>query len=512
MSFEIEQHIKLEKWPQPEWGEYPEQFKEINSKCLFDNIVLIPENRKIILINNDLYYKWVLPYAVLLFGKTWFDKLKWGSCISRGSPFSLFSQTEKDFSIKCEVPIEGTVFGKARIAKIIIKISAVLRKYLINGQDKPFGNYLSKSLKNNLSTEKNSENGLKMVSVLMCPNCLNDKMPFKVPLQSKGDFYECPRCKNLNETFKLIGENREYQFSNIKKMSNKYVWKNPLCFVEDDFFQNSCFYDIEEYLTNLKYANLLIDYMILQLSRINPNSISGVYSWCFNLAVIHWLEKHWKDAVCYLFSTATFTDKNNRKVINGVRGQDNAIHQEIWSCLVGVIEQNIKLFQNLNINSLDDIKWFAKQPLFTAGPRDVFKAVVDENQKICNNTNIQQIGSKHKPRLAKIFSIFKIIDENINTDYNYVQDVKKYGWHNIQLTNLQKGEVVQVECLVMSGHPTHAPIQRIIKLKRDVLAPFIKRIVEEEDAGQIDKDFWCKFYKDVNEAREKTGIKIKLSR
>ncbi len=56
--------------------------------------------------------------------------------------------------------------------------------------------------------------------------------------------------------------------------------------------------------------------------------------------------------------------------------------------------------------------------------------------------------------------------------------------------------------LLMPGHPTHAPIQRILRFRRLTLNDFVVRIREEEKTGVHDFVFWTHWKKQVELAKK----------
>jgi hypothetical protein len=163
------------------------------------------------------------------------------------------------------------------------------------------------------------------------------------------------------------------------------------------------------------------------------------------------------------------------------------------------MEENIEDFTkiNENIKDIKDIKWFCQKPKFPNGPVETFMSTVDDKNYIINNV---ESNSKIKPRMAKIYSIKKV-----GEDKDYSNEIESYGWQYIKLKKdscLKKGDNVLVEILVMPGHPTHAPIQRILRLRSQILNSFIIRLKEEEQTGNANNVFWNTWVKQIDKARE----------
>jgi hypothetical protein len=72
------------------------------------------------------------------------------------------------------------------------------------------------------------------------------------------------------------------------------------------------------------------------------------------------------------------------------------------------------------------------------------------------------------------------------------------------------GEKVEVSVLLMSGHPTHAPIQRILRLRSSVLRPIVNKIIQEESGEKEFNDFWKFRNVSIQEAYKKVGHLLSL--
>lgn len=348
------------------------------------------------------------------------------------------------------------------------------------------------------------------------------KMPPKELLDSK---IICPFC---NEEF-IIGEairqekgfkNKSGFFTGIPKT---LVWEkkerttldnaingdiNSISFKDnlaDDQFEPEI--DIEK----KEKINLLISDIIIKMSRLNKNLISDLTMWHFYSAAIKWMIKHYNDAYKYFFcweagerdSTALELSKSpskkKKRFTDIIRGQEIAIHQSFFYEWMETIDNNISQFTKLDnrIQALSDLKWFCKAPRFPDGPISTLTMVVDEKKEI---TNTIDYGSVRKPRFVKIYSIL-----NENETKEYVGDINFIEWHTIKLNDfseLKEGDVVKVKVLLMPGHPTHAPIQRILRFRRLTLNDFVVRIREEEKTGVHDVVFWTHWKKQVEIAKQ----------
>ena len=95
--------------------------------------------------------------------------------------------------------------------------------------------------------------------------------------------------------------------------------------------------------------------------------------------------------------------------------------------------------------------------------------------------------------ISEIFSDIEEKEERYFKINGNSIDIMSIIWQNIVLDincGLKKGDSVIVEALIMSGHPTHAPIQRIIRLRTTILKPIIEIIKQEEQFGIRNKEFW----------------------
>jgi hypothetical protein len=133
--------------------------------------------------------------------------------------------------------------------------------------------------------------------------------------------------------------------------------------------------------------------------------------------------------------------------------------------------------------------------------------------KIANNTNVVNLQSQRfSPRIARVLSIYKVVNNKIDYEYDYKNDIKFCEWQAIQMgdCDLNPGDTVRVESLIMPGHTTHAPIQRIIRLRIKVLKPLIERIQREEETAERDSEFWKIWKNKVQRSRKVTDLDIKL--
>jgi hypothetical protein len=607
-------------WPTPKYSDDFYKYEEISEMSKFNELIENPENWEEILTNVKLYNNWVLPNAILLFSKPWFNRVKWKDSIKMGIPFPLFSRSEKKFSLDNGIPIENTSAGKAIIARIISKTSYALKIYLkgkwyVEGENKKNpGGYIVGSIKNDLVQRIGLDLGLKQHSICVCPYCLSfkDKRNRSLLSEHGSGVYGCERCegriKNLSKEsdkkyfdviskfVKFIGativcpsndcsgrfipinfiQMEESELLNVvEKISihkSTNVFKNPpqeileknICcpycscnFVIKDALNMKSGYkeksgmitglpktliwekiekttldkigdqdigntsfkdrlacphiDVDSDMIMKQKINLLIDNLLIKMTKLNKNIISGLTSWVFYKASIEWMRLYYKDAYKYFFGWNSserdmsklelikYPGQTKKKVTAVIRGQEVAIHQSFFQVWLKVMEENIEDFTkiNENIKDIKDIKWFCQKPKFPNGPVETFMSTVDDKNYIINNV---ESNSKIKPRMAKIYSIKKV-----GEDKDYSNEIESYGWQYIKLKKdscLKKGDNVLVEILVMPGHPTHAPIQRILRLRSQILNSFIIRLKEEEQTGNANNVFWNTWVKQIDKARE----------
>jgi len=271
-------------------------------------------------------------------------------------------------------------------------------------------------------------------------------------------------------------------------------------------------------IVSAQRLNLLIGEVIIQMSRTNKKSSSGFMTWLFYKAAISWMMRYRRDADRYFFGWSSYqrnmTEKEKarypgqttKKMTNTHRGSEAAIHFSFLQEWFKMIENNIHKLHKIDPNTKDlkDLSWFCCRPKFSGGPKITFVSSVDSNGRIANKTRVRSKTSSHTPRMVKIYSIYKTSDRY----YNHVNSVNSYDWQSIRLSKdsiLIPGDKVKVEALIMSGHPTHAPIQRIIRLRSMILQSIINRILNEEMTGDSDSLFWDSWRKRAELARNKTG-------
>ena len=608
-------------WPTPKEPPNLGIFSQITTSEGFNRVIGCPANWETVREDKVLFDWWVLPHAVLLFGRTWFDRMKWAPSVTRSGTFPLFSCADKDGARNSGTAIEKTPAGKARISQIIERTAHALRVYLAGkwyvDEIKPPSGYITEAIKNQMIRSVADDLGYKLKHVPACPFCLSRGR--KTAVQRHSDHQvSCDICNELYMNIKLNANNaikegkfdgavelygkllaaeRFRSFSSLMAICpcSKYVpvscldynygeelveliertisrmripkttqttipvpnelkgihlrcphcenrfepktftglpsisiWQNLLKSIDEpnrngteirDLLADANMEAVQENINNKQRLKVLIDELVLKLSRTSKNSVSSLGTWYFYLAAILWMRRYPSDASAYLFDSESserlLTDKervhsdNTTKRFTHVScGQGTSVHQAIFYIWVDLLEKNIRKFRLIDpsIKKLSDFGWFCSRPKFSEGPKSNFTSVVELNE-IANNSRAREIGSDVKPRIVKVISIYRIRDGLIDFSRNFAEDIKALEWQSICLnqdTGLKNGDQVRVSVLLMSGHPTHAPIQRILRLRKHVLQSVIDKILMEEN-GHTFQSFWLSRNKLVKEAYRKLG-------
>lgn len=384
---------------------------------------------------------------------------------------------------------------------------------------------------------------------------------FKLPPESMMDVnFHCPCCKidftprnalELKSGFKGMSG----YFTGLPKM---LIWeKKEMAILDKDFlnkdstktgrsdsFKNSLVSSVSvfdsDFIVKQKIC-LLADDLYIKMSKLNKNIISGLTSWCFYKSAIEWMNVHYRDAYQYFFSSksgerdmselelAKYPGQSRKRTTSVFRGQEASIHQSFFKIWLKVLEDNISDFNKFGIKEVSDFKWFSYPSKITNsknensfnkfisgkrndfveipkfilqkhGPVSTFISEVDFRNKI---TNRVEFDGEPKPRLVKIHSIVDL------AGVDRMNDVFIYDWQTLKVkkdSKLKKGDVVKVTALMMPGHPTHAPIQRILRLRSLILRDFVIRIKNEEETGMIDSTYWNVWKLQVEKAKKGDNI------
>lgn len=249
----------------------------------------------------------------------------------------------------------------------------------------------------------------------------------------------------------------------------------------------------------IKKSNILIEELVIKLAHLESNSFNKCLKKYLYLSQIYWIKKYWNYAADYFYNKAD------------ILGID--IHKTMFDMWLSLISMNFnELKQFKNINNLEDLKWFCREPNFSNGPIDTFVTEVTENNRIKNNTNIVDLKSaKWNIRMAKILEINKIQNEE-SFSINLEESSLTITWQDIILSQekeINPGDIVSVRAMMMPGHPSHAPIRALLRVRSDVLSNIISRVRDEENSRR-DIDFWKFRETRVKTARNNTKIDTKV--
>jgi len=341
---------------------------------------------------------------------------------------------------------------------------------------------------------------------LLCPYC-NTKFSPRLALNKRSGFKEKSGKFTGLPTVSIWDKRDEIILDYDVKDNNKNSYKDNLAMKR---------VEVDTHIISQQKIGVIIGEIAIHMAKVNKEIVSGLLTWYFYMAAIKWTQEYWEDSVSYFFDYSVKNRKVTKKEkeiygrdlkvdTNVVRGKDVAIHQSLFHMWINLLNQNIDEFNRIdpNICNLSDFSLFCSPPKFSGGPISTFSSTVDIKKCIKNNTNITCIKSQRfKPRIAKVLSIQKYVGETLE-DYNYVCDINYSEWQLIRLnidSNLSCGDNVLVTALMMSGHPSHAPFLRIMRLRRNILKPIIERVLEEEKNGDRDILFWKQWEKKVKRA------------
>jgi uncharacterized C2H2 Zn-finger protein len=216
-------------WPKPCEVSNMGVFSEIVDSASFNRIVGNLDNWPTILHRSTLYREWILPHAVLLFGKSWFDKYKWRISIRLGNPLPLFLTEERIHARETGIPLENSFSGRMRVAQISICVERALDKYLNGGgkidleSSKQPGGYITQAIKNELVRDIANNHGYRLKIVRTCPYCLGIRKDIYgnyIGLSTDGRFYVCSRCSEVANNLREYIKNMN-QFDSMAGLLNK---------------------------------------------------------------------------------------------------------------------------------------------------------------------------------------------------------------------------------------------------------------------------------------------------
>jgi len=195
------------EWPIPYKVPYMGIFAEISDEESFNRIVGDQTNWAAILGRSDMYQAWIVPQAVSIFGRPWFNRRQWGM---RQWSHSIFGENTQENGN----PIANTTIGRSVIFRIVARVEHALDRYLSGGgcagkATKKPGGYIVRSIANEFVREICSDMGYRLARTKMCPNCLATKRGRARRCEAKhirDGLYSCERCSEDARNLSLVVE------------------------------------------------------------------------------------------------------------------------------------------------------------------------------------------------------------------------------------------------------------------------------------------------------------------
>jgi hypothetical protein len=204
------------RWPTPRAVEHMGPFADIADEESFNRVVGDSDNWRTILDRSDLRHSWILPQAVAIFGRVWFERAQWRSSIRRGVPFALFTPEERRAAKDTGVPLVETTAGRSVVHKIVSRVEHALDVYLsgggrskTDGRIKRPGGYIVASIANEFMRDASADTGFRLLRVRACPNCLATRQGRARRSQVRhlaGNTYQCERCAETARNLDLVVE------------------------------------------------------------------------------------------------------------------------------------------------------------------------------------------------------------------------------------------------------------------------------------------------------------------
>lgn len=481
----------------------PEEFKLISRKKHFIKIFGNIKNWE----KTDLkmYNEWILPNAIILFGKPFYNK------------------RVKDQIINQQYD-NNNLNKRAEITQISEQINKSLQKCK-NKDGFNIEQYILKSLKNSFANLNECR-----IKKTICPMCLITPPYIKTHLEKNGDKYFCERCKNICKSWMLYYNNpkRKIKKKDILNKISRYInfieLKNATCvcpnneckgkFIPINLNLNLTFGDFIDPPENIKNNKIVCPYCDISfiigdvVKKSGFKKMSGCLTGLPQTTIFEKIEvpilEEKENNIPDLYKTF-YLDKLDlirKQILMKKKLESNSkignINNHLYDALNNWIIKNYDdaydyFFLNKSIDFSDiltefvdiykdweNLDWLCRSPKFSHGPIDCFKAVV-KNRTISNNTSIRGTDDK-KPKILKVLSLMK--------DKDYVSEVIGVG-QTIKLkgSELRDGDEVLVEALFIPPKCNNSFVQRIIRLKKE-LGPFILRIEKEESGEDRDNDFW----------------------
>lgn len=198
-------------WPVPCAVPHMGVFADIMDEDSFNSIVGDPANWPILLERTDLYHAWVVPQAIVIFGRKWFNSKQWGESMRPGPPPSLFDSDDRRAARKAGTSMADTPVGKSVIFRIMARVEHALDVYLSGGGRTPTGTkkpggYIVRSVANEFIQDASADMGYRLVRVRACPNCLatrKGRSRRSEVTHVRDNIYSCERCADAARNIAL---------------------------------------------------------------------------------------------------------------------------------------------------------------------------------------------------------------------------------------------------------------------------------------------------------------------
>jgi hypothetical protein len=287
----------------------------------------------------------------------------------------------------------------------------------------------------------------------------------------------------------------------VRKIGGRYMRSTPClkdCLAADVD-------DVEGRIAARQRARLLAGELALKAEEADGSTVSAIISRCFYQGAADWIVAHPVDASGYFLEWETERDEDGNASTRVIKGSRGSIHQSVlraWLRRIEAALPELRKAKGGRFRSLADLKWLCQPPKYKGGPRSVFEAELEHGLRLPNASMVGR-KAKHRPRLAWIMSL------KSESGADVMRHMRDCEWHAVYMdpaSGLRPGQKIKVEALMMPGHPWHAPIKRIVRLRTSALAPIAERIRREEETGETDAEFWTGWRKRAETAMARAGI------
>jgi len=211
-KFEEAMRARDGEWPVPYAVPHMGIFADIRDEASFNRIVGEPDNWPIILGRSDLYHAWIVPQAIVIFGRAWFNHKQWDNSMRPGPPPSLFGSDDRRAARKAGTTMAETAVGRSVILRIVSRVEHALEVYLSgggrakSGAIKKPGGYIVRSVANEFIQDASADMGYRLVRVRACPNCLGTRRGRAKRSEVnhiRDNLYGCERCADTARNIAL---------------------------------------------------------------------------------------------------------------------------------------------------------------------------------------------------------------------------------------------------------------------------------------------------------------------